>query len=549
MIIAAARDITEGKLAEERLKTAKEEAERELQERSKLEELQAKTLIELTEALGVAESARIEADLANRAKSEFLANMSHEIRTPLNAVIGFSELLEAALRDPKYLKYVESINVAGKSLLLLINDILDLSKIESGMLELQPSPTNPHVIFKEIEQIFRERVEEKNLEFLIEVDEEIPGVLLLDELRIRQILLNLVGNAVKFTEHGWVKLTARKSTKGGSLAGCMNLRIYVEDTGIGILPEEKERIFEAFRQQSGQSNRKYGGTGLGLTISRKLATMMNGRIELESVPGEGSTFVLHVDNIPILSQQNEVISVVRQASEQIHFECGTVLVVDDIESNRILIREMLEKAGLQVYQAVNGQEGVLMAEELKPDLVLMDIVMPVLGGVEATRMLKEKDGTKHIPVVAVTASVTRVDSNQEISRLFDGYLIKPVESKALFAEISHYFKKQMVELVPEEGSEAQTCIVNTVDRVMEESLKKELMEKVFPLAKRLDQSLRSSEAKRLSGMLEELSDRYEDRVLQEIKDGLTEASVSIDIEAIKAEIKRLLNWMRRNGIG
>ena len=234
--------------------------------------------------------AKIEADKANEAKSEFLANMSHEIRTPLNAVIGISELLSNTIKDKKQQNYMNTINNAGNSLLLIINDILDLSKIESGKMELNFKPIKLHAIFKEIETIFMQEVHNKEIEFFVEIPNDIPELILFDEVRIRQILLNLIGNAVKFTEKGYVKLSIETVPSNKRDMRQVDLRLSIEDTGIGIPKSEKERIFQAFTQISGQSIKKYGGTGLGLSITKKLVEMMNGKISLESEVGKGSCF-------------------------------------------------------------------------------------------------------------------------------------------------------------------------------------------------------------------------------------------------------------------
>ena len=224
---------------------------------------------------------------ANRVKSEFLANMSHEIRTPLNAVIGFSELLSSLVSDPKQKDYIGSIKVAGKSLLVLINDILDLSKIEAGMLEIHLELTDPVLLFKEIQQIFGVRIAEKFLDFDVDIAPEIPEALLLDKPRLRQVLLNLVGNAIKFTKDGYVKIRVRQECNEQDLSK-INLVIIVEDTGIGISDHHLKSVFESFKQASIEVGHQYGGTGLGLTISKRLIELMNGKISVDSEIGKGS---------------------------------------------------------------------------------------------------------------------------------------------------------------------------------------------------------------------------------------------------------------------
>ena len=280
--------------------------------------------------------AKIEADKANDAKSEFLANMSHEIRTPLNAVIGISELLSNTIEDEKQQNYMKTINNAGNSLLLIINDILDLSKIESGKMELNFKPIKLHAIFKEIEMIFMQEVHHKEIEFFVEIPNHIPEMILFDEVRIRQILLNLIGNAVKFTEKGYVKLSiqATPSIKHNHV----DLHLSIEDTGIGIPENEKERIFQAFTQISGQSIKKYGGTGLGLSITKKLVEMMNGKISLESEVDKGSLFLLEFANVQIVDVQSLPEETECSYYWKYKYLGTTILVVDDNETHRYFLK-------------------------------------------------------------------------------------------------------------------------------------------------------------------------------------------------------------------
>jgi len=259
------------------------------------------TIIDVTESKRLQEElkkSREEAIKANMAKSEFLANMSHEIRTPLNAVIGFTELLETMVQDGKQINYLQSIKSGGKNLLMLINDILDLSKIEAGKLEFKYEAVNPYFLIDEIKQIFSIKIAEKDIAFIVEVKDDIPASLILDEVRLRQVIFNLIGNALKFTETGYVKFSVRKLISANDTSK-VDLIVDVEDTGIGIPQPQQKSIFDAFQQQSGQSTRKYGGTGLGLSISKRLVEMMGGEISLRSEVGKGSVFSFVLSNVSI----------------------------------------------------------------------------------------------------------------------------------------------------------------------------------------------------------------------------------------------------------
>ncbi|MFH1075963.1 MAG: two-component regulator propeller domain-containing protein, partial [Pseudomonadota bacterium] len=261
---------------------------------------------ELSDANTQLAIAKEKAEVANHAKSEFLANMSHELRTPLNAVTGFSELLSSVVIDPKQKSYLDAIKIASKGLLTLLNDILDLSKVEAGQMTINYAETNLKMIFLEIEQIFSPKVTEKGLRFIVDIDKDLPPILMLDEIRLRQILLNLAGNAVKFTEKGYIRLAADKNQGYGDVSR-IDLIISVEDTGIGIPEDQREIIFESFKQQEGQDVSKFGGTGLGLAICKKLVEIMDGHISVSSGVGEGSTFEVILRGVAVPSGEASLI--------------------------------------------------------------------------------------------------------------------------------------------------------------------------------------------------------------------------------------------------
>ena len=379
-----------------------------------------------------------EAEQANQAKSEFLANMSHEIRTPLNAVIGFTELLEGLVKDHKQKSYLDSIKTGGKNLLVLINDILDLSKIEAGKLEFKYEAINPYALISEIKQIFALKIEDKNLKFIIDVDDEIPESLVLDEVRLRQVIFNLIGNAIKFTDKGFVKFSVSKLEFLEDTSK-IDLLIAVEDSGIGIPADQQQQIFDAFSQQSGQSNRKYGGTGLGLSISKRLVEMMGGEISLTSELGKGSTFTFRLRDVAVgATQVNVPYDEGSFSFSSIRFNPATILIVDDIESNRKLITENFSTKVVKVVEAEDGEKAILIAKQFKPDLILMDIRMPVMDGIEASKILKSNDETRQIPIVALTASFRYQEDDKVYAKIFDGYLSKPVSRVDLYHELMRF---------------------------------------------------------------------------------------------------------------
>jgi len=423
------------------------------------------TIIDISQSKRLQEElqrSREDAVEASRAKSEFLANMSHEIRTPLNAVIGFTELLESLVNDRKQMSYLESIKSGGKNLLILINDILDLSKIEAGKLEFSYEPVNPYTLIGEIRQIFALKIEEKKLDFIIDVDHEIPHSLILDEVRLRQVIFNLIGNAIKFTQQGYVKFSVRKLQTVDDNSK-VDLLISVEDTGIGIPVAQHQQIFEAFQQQSGQSTRKYGGTGLGLSISKRLVEMMHGEIGLTSEPGKGSIFTFRLKDISIGTGFDTNEETDDFEFSHLRFEPSRIMIVDDIESNRRLISENFSSETMQVIEAEDGEKAVMLASQFLPDLIFMDIRMPVMDGFEATKLIKSNSKTCKIPVIALTASMRRQDQDKDYEKYFDGYLRKPVSRSELFRELAKFLKcSQIDDMSIKAGSDVVTSDIQKV---------------------------------------------------------------------------------------
>jgi len=356
----------------------------------------------------------------------------------MNAILGFSQILKEQLKDEKYQRYLNAIFSSGNILINLINDILDLSKIEAGRLLLEYRPVSPRDIFNEIASIFRDEIEEKGLELKVEIDPDIPEALLLDEIRLRQILFNLVGNAVKFTDNGFIKISLNKHAVGGE-GSRIDLYFSVIDTGIGIPGDQQDEMFEIFTQQKGQSAKKYGGSGLGLSICKRLVSMMGGDIWMESEEGVGTAFYVVLKN---LSTATSIPSGQESPSrtEYVRFNGGKVLIADDIKNNRDLLNEYFTPLGLEIIEAENGEIAVEKARSEKPGFILMDIKMPVMDGYEAARILKSDPETGSVPVFACTASVFLCDTAEFREAGFDGYMLKPLSMISVIEILKKYFK-------------------------------------------------------------------------------------------------------------
>lgn len=379
---------------------------------------------------------------ANKAKSEFIANMSHEIRTPLNAVIGFSEILMPEIDDEENKKCVEAIKTAGNNLLQLINDILDLSKIEAGMLSLSSDPVSISTMMRELECVYAQSAKSKGLNFIIELSPLLPENIICDEIRLRQSLSNLIGNAIKFTREGGIRLCVKESYVNNN-SGLVNVEFKVKDTGIGIPEDQQDLIFESFRQQNGQSNRDYGGTGLGLSITKKFVEMMNGEIKLKSVKNRGSEFTIILKDLLILDSEKVTDMIPKTVfNDKIDFQQAKILIVDDAKLNRDLLKTFLLNMNTQVIEAVNGEEAVFLSQQSKPGIILMDIRMPVMDGYRAAELIKANQCTADIPIIATTASVHMTDINIKYSN-FDYYIAKPIHLKNLVLVMTKFINSKI----------------------------------------------------------------------------------------------------------
>ena len=531
-VVVVARDITDQRRNETELKEAKVSAEL---------------------AKEVAEGEKGKAEDAVKAKQQFLSNMSHEIRTPMNAIIGFTKVILKTDLSAKQREYLTAIKMSGDALIVLINDILDLAKVDAGKMTFEQTPFKMALSISAMLHLFEPKIQEKNLELVKEYDERIPEVLMGDPVRLHQIILNLVSNAVKFTAHGKITVGVRLLREDVEKA---TIEFAVSDTGIGIKEENINKIFESFRQASSGTSRLYGGTGLGLAIVKQLVEPQGGSIHVESKEGEGSTFsfVLNFKKTDANAETAEEILELNPDIKNIK-----VLVVEDMALNQLLMKTLLDDFGFERDIAGNGKVAIEKLQTKLYDVILMDLQMPEMNGFEATEYIRNVMNSK-IPIIALTADVTTVDLAKCKAVGMNDYIAKPIDERLLYSKIVGLVKKPLKPLAEnredESGKKNGRCI--DLDYLMhrtksDPTLMMEMitlyLEQTPPLVSTMKQSFQDKDWGLLHAAVHKMIPSFSimgigsnfENMAKQVKDYATTQQQSVEIQDLVLQLENVCN--------
>jgi PAS domain S-box-containing protein len=487
------------------------------------------------------------AEAANKAKSEFLANMSHEIRTPLNAIVGFSTILQEKLEGNKvYTDYLVNIIQSSNVLLNLINDILDISKVEAGRLVVNPQPINLTTLMKEVQSIFLIKATEKGIGLTFTISQNTPKSILIDEKYLRQILFNLIGNAVKFTHNGSVEINI-KTYDDPEDTSKITLHFSVTDTGIGIPKEELNRIFEPFTQVANQNYTLYGGTGLGLTITRRLVEIIGGNISVKSEYEKGTTFIVSLFNIPVGNLNlEEEIKQNKSWLKEIQFKNPLIIIAEDISINRKVLKGFLKPFNVTIIEAENGEECINIARKNRPDIILMDMQMPIMDGYTASNILKLDNDLKDIPIIAITASGSQLNK-EKFNSIVNDFLLKPVFKFDLLELLIKYLPYERT--IEKNKTPIERSLISiSSEEILPIEDKTELLQSFMPQILRIQKSLILDELTEFVNRLETFANNKNISKLKEFCSQLNISIETFNVDSIYKILGQLKLFIIHNSI-
>lgn len=490
--------------------------------------------------------ARFEAEEANKRKSEFLANMSHEIRTPLNAIVGFSTILQEKTEGNKlFTEYLGNIVQSSKVLLNLINDILDLSMVEAGRMVVNHNPVNMKSLIDEILSVFAIKAYEKGITLITSISKDLPESLITDEKYLRQIFFNLIGNAVKFTQVGSIEIEVTIIPKNDD-GSKIDFIIAIKDNGIGIPEGEMQNIFEPFRQVSRQRRNKYGGNGLGLSITRRLVDLLGGTISVESELGKGSVFSVTLFDIEIgaLKSDDEKENG-KSWLKKIRFKNPTVLMAEDVLSNEQIIKLYLQQFNISLIIVENGEDCVNLARKIRPHLILMDMQMPVMDGYTASKLIKADANLKNIPIIALTASGIG-EEKERFANIVDDFLLKPVYKYDLLESLSKYLPYELEkEFEKEEKSIGNDSPVISAKEPLSVETKIELLQKYLPTVHKFQENINFDNLIAFEKDLEKFSIKHDIAKLKEYCSELRDCIETFNTENIYTVLNEIEIFIKK----